>query len=232
VRILTYNIWDGGIGRLPLIEAVIRSQSPDVVALQEVTDRAAAEGLAARLGMRAVHGDANSRWAIAWLTSQPVKRAENYRLPELAKTLLEVEVQGVRLFATHLVHGRNHAADAARTREVEVILDVLAHVSGPHVLVGDLNAVHPEDEVGMPPAEERLEHVSRRPLERLLEAGYVDCFRTLNPTERGWTYLAAHPWARLDYVLTKGVDALECRVVADAPAVDASDHLAVAAQLR
>lgn len=231
MRILTYNIWNGGLGRLPLIEAVIRSRSPDVVALQEVTDRVAAEGLAGRLGMRYVHGEANSRWAVAWLTSLPMKRAENHRLPELAKTLLEVEVQGVRLFTTHLVHGRNHAADSARTREVGVIMEVLAQVSGPHVLVGDLNAVHPQDEIGSPPADEQVELVSRRPLELLLDAGYVDCFRVLHPDEHGWTYLSSHPWARLDYVLAKGVGANECVVVTDPPAVDASDHLALAARL-
>lgn len=230
MRVMTYNIWDGGLGRLRLIEAVIRSQSPDVVALQEVSDRGAAEGLAARLGMRYVHGDGNSRWGVAWLTSLPVKRAENHRLPELAKTLLEVEVQGLRLFATHLVHGRNDAADAARTREVGVILDVLTRVSGSHVLVGDLNAVHPQDEIGSPPADERLELVSRRPLELLLDAGYVDCFRVLHPDERGWTYLSSHPWARFDYVLAKGVGGIECTVVGSPAAADASDHLAVAAR--
>ena len=51
MKVMTYNIWDGGIGLLPLLEEVIRAAAPDAVALQEVTDRGAAEVLAGRLGM-------------------------------------------------------------------------------------------------------------------------------------------------------------------------------------
>ena len=228
---MTYNIWDGGRERLPLIESVIRSQAPDVLALLEVNDRTAAEGLAARLGMEYVHGEANSEWAVAWLSALPIERAENHRLPELAKTLVEIERGGLRLFATHLVHGRDEASEEVRVHEVDAILGVLAQVSEPHVLVGDLNAVHPDDEVGEPPPEERLEHVARRPLARLLDAGYVDAFRTSHPHERGWTYLTWHPFARLDYVLAKGLDVRECAVVTSVPVREASDHFPVAAHV-
>jgi endonuclease/exonuclease/phosphatase family metal-dependent hydrolase len=226
---MTYNIWDGGLGRLSLVEAVIRAQSPDVVALQEVTDRGAAEGLAARLGLHYVHGDANSRFDIAWLSRRPVARAENHRLPELAKTLLEIELDGVRLFATHLVHGRDVAAGRARLREVDAIGEVLAHVGPPHVLVGDLNAVHPDDELGEP--DEPLEHVSREPVARLLESGHVDAFRAANPDAQGWTYTTRQPWARLDHVLVQGLAVRACEVVTAAPAREASDHFPVVADV-
>ena len=226
---MTYNIWDGGRGRLSLGEAGVREQGPDVVALQEVTDRAAAEALAARLGMHYVHGDANSRFDVAWLTRRPVDRAENHRLPELAKTLLEIELDGVRLYATHLVHGRNVAAGRARLREVDTIGEVLARGDGSHVLVGDLNAVHPDDELGEP--DEPLEHVSREPVARLLEAGYVDAFRSERADEHGWTYTTSQPWARLDHVLVRGVAVRACDVVTAAPAREASDHFPVVADL-
>jgi exodeoxyribonuclease III len=229
VRVMTYNIWDGGLGRLPLIEEVVRAQAPDAVALQEVTDRAAAEGLAARLGMHYVHGDANSQFDVAWLSRRPADRAENHRLPELAKTLLEIRLGDVRLFATHLVHGRNVAADRTRLREIDTIAEVLARVDGPHVLVGDLNAVHPADGLGEP--DEPVAYVSRKPVARLLEAGYVDAFRTVHPAERGWTYTARQPWARLDHVLVSGLEVRACDVVTTAPAAGASDHFSVVAEL-
>jgi exodeoxyribonuclease III len=228
---MTYNIWNGGGERLPLIEDLLRAQAPDVVALQEVTDRAAAEALASRLGMQYVHGEANSDWDVSWLSTAPVERAENHRLPELAKTLLEIEVGGLRLLATHLVHGRDEASEVVRVREVEAILRVLERVEGPHVLVGDLNAVHLHDEVGEPPPEERLEHIARRPLARFIDAGYVDAFRSLHPGERGWTYLTWHPWARLDYVLVKGPTVDEGTVVTTPPAGEASDHFPVVARV-
>ena len=73
------------------------------------TDRAAVETLGARLGMEVVYGEANSEFAVAWLSRVPVARAENHRLPVLEKTLLEIEVDGRRLFATHLSAGRTRA---------------------------------------------------------------------------------------------------------------------------
>jgi exodeoxyribonuclease III len=202
---------------------VLREQDADVVALQEATDRGAVEALGARLAMEVVYGEANSEFAVAWLSRVPIARAENHRLPQLEKTLLEVEVDGTRLFATHLSAGRTRADEARRVAEVDA---VLAHVGGHDVLVGDFNAVHPDDQVGAAPPEEQApaDYVSRRPVELVLEAGFTDCFRALNSSERGWTYLAWHPWARLDYVFARQ-RARACTVVE----TQASDHFALVA---
>ncbi|HEX7311024.1 MAG TPA: endonuclease/exonuclease/phosphatase family protein, partial [Gaiellaceae bacterium] len=164
-------------------------------------------------------------FALAWLSRLPLARAENHRLPELEKALLEVEVDGRRLFATHLSAGRTRADESRRVAEVEAIL---ARAGDGDVLLGDFNAVHPDDEVGAPPPEEQApaDYVSRRPVELVLEAGFTDCFRALNSSERGWTYLAWHPWARLDYVFARQ-RARACAVVE----TQASDHFAVVAEL-
>jgi endonuclease/exonuclease/phosphatase family metal-dependent hydrolase len=225
VRVLTWNIWNGGLGRLDAIERVLREQDADVVALQEANDHASVEALGARLGTQVVYGEANSEFAVVWLSRVPVARAMNHRLPQLEKTLLEIEVDGRRLFATHLSAGRTRADEPRRVAEVEAIL---AHVGDGNVLVGDFNAVHPDDEVGDPPSEEQApaDYVSRRPIERVLEAGFTDCFRALNPGERGWTYLAWRPWARLDYVFARR-HVRSCEVVE----TQASDHFAVVAEL-
>ena len=204
---------------------MLREQGADVVALQEATERAAVETLGARLGMEVVYGEANSEFAVAWLSRVPVARAKNHRLPQLEKTLLEIEVDGRRLFATHLSAGRARADEPRRVAEVEAIL---ARAGDGDVLVGDFNAVHPHDEVGAPPPEEQApaDYVSRRPVELVLESGFTDCFRALNSSERGWTYLAWHPWARLDYVFARQ-RARACTVVE----TQASDHFAVVAEL-
>jgi endonuclease/exonuclease/phosphatase family metal-dependent hydrolase len=144
-------------------------------------------------------------------------------LPVLEKTLLEVEVAGRRLFATHLSAGRTKAEEPRRVAEVEA---VLARVGDGDLLAGDFNAVHPSDEIGTPPPEEHAptDYISRRPIELVLEAGFVDCFRELHPGERGWTYLAWHPWARLDYFFARR-PARSCEVVE----TRASDHFALVA---
>jgi endonuclease/exonuclease/phosphatase family metal-dependent hydrolase len=58
----------------------------------------------------------------------------------------------------------------------------------------------------------------------VLAAGFTDCFRAVNPAERGWTYLAWHPWARLDYIFARQ-SVLSCAVVE----TEASDHFALVA---
>ena len=192
----------------------------------------AAAGLAGRLGMELVYGDANSPFAVAWLSALPVQATTNHRLPVLEKTLLEVQLDGLRLFATHLRAGRTERDAELRTEEVEAILDTIGDAEC--LLVGDLNAVHPDDEVGAPPPEERLEFVAREPIERLLDAGFVDCYRRHHPVERGWTYLTSQPWARLDFVLARGDLArrvTSCDVVTGEDALRASDHLPVVAEL-
>jgi len=193
------------------------------VALQEASDRAAVEALSAALDMRLVYGEANNAFAVAWLSRLPVERSENHRLPVLEKTLLEVEVDGRRLFATHLSAGRRKADEPHRVAEVEA---VLARIGDGDLLAGDFNAVHPNDEIGTPPPEEQAptEYVSRRPIELVLEAGFVDCYRELHRSSRGWTYLAWHPWARLDYLFARGI-AHSCEVVG----TSASDHFALVA---
>ena len=37
LRLLTYNIWRGGVGRERSLAAVINAQAPDIVVLQEAT---------------------------------------------------------------------------------------------------------------------------------------------------------------------------------------------------
>lgn len=221
---MTWNIWDGGEGRLDAIERVLREQDADVVALQEANDRSAVEALATRLEMEFVYGEANSAYAVAWLSRLPVVRAENHRLPVLDKTLLEIEVDGLSLGTTHLSAGRTLADEPHRIEETEA---VLAEIGGrADLLVGDFNAVHPKDAIGTPPPEEELGHVSRRPIQLALEAGFTDCYRELHHGDRGWTYLAWHPWARLDYVFARLLPR-SCEVVE----TDASDHFAVVAEV-
>ena len=91
LRVMTYNILEGGGERMPYVRDVIRGQNPDVIAIQEAKDRDLIESLARELDMRLVYGEANSAYNVAWLTSCLSRRSQNHRLPVLRKTLLEVE---------------------------------------------------------------------------------------------------------------------------------------------
>jgi len=89
-KVMSYNIANGGAGRLSMLGDIIRRQQPDAVALLEATHKGTVEVLAHQLGMDLVYGEANSEFALAWLCRLPIVQSRNHRLPVLSKTLLEV----------------------------------------------------------------------------------------------------------------------------------------------
>ena len=187
LKLISWNIQEGGSGRLDAIAALIRSHKRDCVALLEVDSLRNAEALASELRMALTYGEANCPSAVAWLTAQQPVKAENHRLPQLAKTLLEIELDWngapLRLFATHLGSRWNIQQPVD---EIVTILQALEQRGGDrHVLAGDLNALRPGDPVGTPPrGEARRGDASngalRLTIGRILDPGYVDCFRHMH----------------------------------------------------
>jgi len=111
-----------------------------------------------------------------------------------------------------------------------------------HVLTGDFNTVAPGDhlEVGSLPMRLRPlmwmsgGSVRWRTIQTVLDAGYVDAFRTLHPTEPGMTLPTTNPHIRLDYVFVPRSAAgrvRRCEVVRVPAAVGASDHFPVMAEV-
>lgn len=235
LRVVSYNIQDGGRWRLPLIARVIRRQQPDIVALLEATHQTPVRLLARALGMRLAFGEANNPFHIAWLSRLPLLRQQNHRHPALAKTVLEVEVawsgRPLQLFATHLAAGSDVLHPS---QEAPVVLDLLRRqAAGAHLLVGDFNALHPDDAVGPPPAHlhDMVPAVDRDPrqaIRAILAAGYLDCYRARHPETAGYSFPATHPWLRLDYIFASPELAAQlraCDVVDTAATRRASDHL-------
>jgi exodeoxyribonuclease-3 len=241
LRVVSYNIHEGGRERVEAIATVVSSQRADAVALLEAADRTTAEALGRELGMTLVYGEANNGMAVAWLSRLPVRRAESHRLPALAKTLLELEVASgagvVRLFATHLASRHDEPAHSRR-EEVHTILRVFGSLGTvPHLLVGDLNSLRPLDPVGTPPPGvvkrgEALDGAPRPVIRHLLAAGYVDCYRAQHPDSPGYTYPTEARWLRLDYIFAAPLLALRlkaCEVVYGQLATSASDHFPIMA---
>lgn len=239
LKLMSWNIQEGGEDRLDAIAAVIRANKPDCAALLEADSLPNAEALAAELRMTLTYGAANCPSAVAWLTAQPPVNSENHRLPQLAKTLLEIELRWdrapLRLFATHLGSRWNMQQPED---EIISILEVLEQRGGDfHVLAGDLNALRPGDPIGTPPSGEirrgdAAEGAARLTIRRVLDAGYVDCFRHIHPRRRGFTYSSEAAWLRVDYIfaspaLTRCLD--DCEIINTRLTRRASDHLPVMA---
>ena len=240
VRIVSYNVWNGGGDRLGRIADVIRAHDADAVAVQEAT-RESAHALAEALAMELVFGDGNSIFDlhVAWLSRLPILAARNHRLPVLSKTLLQIDVGGVALLTTHL-SSRHEEHLFPRQREVAAILDVLEIATPAHLVVGDFNALRRGDAVGAPPAgvEPRGEAIPGAPrvvLDPLAEAGYVDCYRAVHAGRPGWTYPARAPWLRLDYAFASpdlAARVVACDVIETGLARVASDHLPLVVDVR
>jgi endonuclease/exonuclease/phosphatase family metal-dependent hydrolase len=241
LKILSYNICNGGGDRLPLIASLIQSRRPDLVALQEATDRSKAESLANMLEMELAFGEAGSGFHLAWLSRLPVVRWENHRLPALTRALLEIEVvwkgTALSLFTTHLWPRGSVEGERRRIEEVQAILGVLRPLGDrPHLLLGDFNALSPGDPIGTPHVEREGAQVRDLPrwiISMLLDAGYVDCYRAQHPSEPGYTFAPFHPWARIDYIFASSALAirlLACEVATGAETREASDHFPVWAE--
>jgi exodeoxyribonuclease III len=243
LRVMTYNILEGGGERMPFIRDVIRGQSPDALAIQEANDRDLIESLARELEMRLVYGEANSRYNLAWLTTLPIRRGENHRLPELRKSLLELEVewegQSLRLYNLHLK--ANPENEGQRREEIQAILRVTGPASAqPSLLVGDFNAIGPHDrfvnDIQFPDDDiafaARAYPLPRAVMPATLAAGYVDLYRELHPGDSGYTAKTPTPVIRIDYIVaspTMAARAVSCDHVEGALPVYASDHLPVRA---
>ncbi len=243
LRVMTYNILEGGGERMPYIRDVIRGQNPDAIAIQEANDRDLIEGLARELEMRLVYGESNSVFNMAWLTTLPILRSANHRLPELRKTLLEVEVEWegrpLRLYNLHLK--ANPEDERERLKELQAVLAVIGPATAePRLFVGDFNSISPNDryiiDIQFPDEDiafaERAYPLPRLVIPAILAAGYVDVYRALHPDEGGYTTKTPTPIMRLDYIFASpalAARAIGCDRVEGSLPVYASDHLPVRA---
>jgi endonuclease/exonuclease/phosphatase family metal-dependent hydrolase len=116
-----------------------------------------------------------------------------------------VEGRWVRVFCTHL----QHRSRTERLAQATQIAESLAVGAGPVVMMGDLNARPGEPEIA--------------PLIEVLDDAWV-----VAGDGAGFTFDAATPHARIDYILTS--QDLLARTAEVVPS-DASDHLAVVADL-
>ncbi len=243
LRILTYNIRYGGRGREDALAAAMTAASPDVVLLQEATNRSVVEGLAAATGMAA--WGTTSRQSLGFLARQPVESATWHRPPGSRHAFLEVVPAGgaVRLFGVHL--SAVHAAWTERRRVAEVralLRMVAAHGGGGHVLAGDFNTLAPGEllQTGLLPWRLRPfvwlsgGQIRWRTVQTVLDAGYVDVFRHARPGEPGFTFPASAPHLRLDYVFVPASEAwrvTHADVLTGPDAARASDHLPLLAEI-
>lgn len=243
IRLLTYNILRGGRGRESLIAAVVSACAPDLVVLQEATEPAAIEGIAVATGM--AQWAARRGHSLGFMSRDRVAHYQWHRPRFSRHAFLEIAPAdvNVRVFGLHL--SAVHAAwtEARRAFELRALVrSIERHQHGFHVLAGDFNTIAPGERLDvrkLPPRLRTLVWLSGgrirwRTIQLVMDAGYVDGYRTKHLRQPGLSFPTWDPHVRLDYVFVpRPFEARlkSCDLVDGSEAVRASDHFPLLAEL-
>ena len=253
MRIVSYNILDGGIGRADPVAEVLQAQNADVIALIEADDPDVVSRIANRLGMDYVTAPGHGH-SVALLSRLTIAQSLNHALltPGPSRCLLEASIRMPRgtllpVFVVHFCAGAYEADEARREAELAMLLsatDGLRAASSPHVLAGDFNANSPHQRIDVAAAKSSTRKafeangrvLPRRVVARLTAVGYADTLHAVRPdaapTEA--TFTTHEPQQRVDYVFAYGVPAdkiSDAWVERDRLAKYASDHFPVGAEI-
>lgn len=248
LRVMTYNILDGGENRKAYIVEVIQRTQPDIVILQEVFTEDFLKSLSQSLKMNYFMGGGNKKRKVALLTKLPVLdfRSHHPVFP-IWRNFIDAEIEyeptkTVRIIGVHPIANLGIVFEIWRRWEVNYILRHLrSYQDIPCLIAGDFNAIAPGERVNMATMPNWLKwiiylqgnRVYYFSIGKLLSAGLVDCFRSLNSDE-GFTLPPPDPNSRLDYVFVNATMRKylqKCWVVRQPDSVDrASDHYPVVAE--
>jgi exodeoxyribonuclease III len=244
-RLLSYNIRFGGLGREQALAETIVAAAPDLVVFQEATHPEVIERIAE--ATRFPFWAARRNHSIGFLSRQQVDYHEWHYPAGARHSFLEIIPAGTkaRIFGLHLSARFSKWDERRRAREIRSLLDgIKRHQDGFHVLVGDFNTLAPGEvlELDKMPAWIRaLIWISGRKLQRetiqlMLDAGYGDGYRMLNPEVKGYTFPTWDPHVRLDYVFVPRTFANRlavCDVICEPKEriQAASDHCPLVAEL-
>lgn len=243
-RLLTYNILHGGFGRTQALAAVINAVSPDLVMLQEATNPANVEAIAAAAGM--AEARTFQKQSLGFMSREPVASYQWIR-PRISRhAFVEVVPAGEKLcvFGVHLAAVHAAWTEQRRVFELRALLkSVERHRDRFHVLAGDFNTIAPGDEFELSRLPLRYRplvwlsggRVRWQTIKTVIDAGYADVFRAKHPDDPGLTLPTADPHIRLDYMFVPEMQigkVLSCNVVRSPDAVAASDHFPVVADFQ
>jgi endonuclease/exonuclease/phosphatase family metal-dependent hydrolase len=213
------------------------------VVLQEAVNQVAVARIAEAAGL--AHYMSAAGRSLAFISRTPVSHYEWHEPRRSRHAFLEIVpvADGCRVFGVHLSAVHSAWTEQRRVFELRALLGSIArHQEGCHLLIGDFNTLAPGEvlDASLLPARLRMlvwlsgGRIRWRTIRRILDAGYVDAFRSLNSDVAGFTFPVWNPHLRLDYVFVPSgfADRLtRCEVMTADPAKDASDHFPVLVEL-
>jgi endonuclease/exonuclease/phosphatase family metal-dependent hydrolase len=253
MRVISYNILNGGEGRADPLAEVILAQRADVVALVEADVPAVVDRIARRLDMDYVVGRGGSH-ASALLSRWPIRRSVNHAAiaPAITRSFLEAVVlspmgQEWPIGVLHLPAQATERAEDARICELAVALDrIKGHrvARRPHLICGDFNSNAPYQRIDPARCKVKTQEalaangnrLPRRVVEAMTGVGYLDTYHVLHDEgqELVGSFTTQRPGQRVDYIFAFAVSAHRVRdawVERDRLAKYASDHFPVGAEI-
>ncbi len=253
MRIVIYNILDGGEGRADPLAEVLIAQRADVVALVEADDLIVLERIAARLKMDYIHAPGPSH-ASALLSRWPIRETINHALLRkgISRSLLEATVEDPAggdwtIGVIHLHPNVLESDEDVREQEIGELLDVFKphrEAKRRHLLTGDFNANSPvqriDPDLCMPRTREEWKanggKIPRRAIQKITDAGYVDSLLAsdTNAAANVGTFTTQFPGQRVDYIFSFGGAAHSIKsawIERDRLAKYASDHFPIGAEV-
>lgn len=247
MRVVTFNIKDGGSRRENFIVEVLTAVQPDLILRQEVTNPNRVRDWGTRLKMEFGVAQGHSLRHVALLSRFPIRSCfSSTPVPGLSRDFLAATVeyrplQTLAVFIVHLAAPPFAVFEWLRLLEMRAVLRYATQYSAlPCLLAGDFNSVGPPD---CPITKALPWHVKtmlflqanrfpHRVIPTVQTAQFFACFRRLH-TDAGYTLPPPVPTIRFDYLFAnpplKSV-LHNCFVVQHPPAVEyASDPYPLAA---
>jgi endonuclease/exonuclease/phosphatase family metal-dependent hydrolase len=248
MKMMTYNIMEGGTGRVDPLAEVIRLAGAEVVILQETWDMELFHKLADRLGMDRflAENPRNVEGAVGVLSRRAITQAVNHAALDerLTRGALTLFIEGLPpLLGVHLHAKETLADEAVRLKELDALLEITASLGPSHILGGDFNTSHPLQEIDIeklrPKARERIrdqeDRLPREVVSRLLAAGYLDAHGLHHaPANFDVSLTTSRPAMRVDYFFITadlGARVKSCEVFKPEIGRFASDHYPVVMEL-
>lgn len=245
LKVLSYNIRFGGVGRESGLSELINQIQPDLVVFQEATRPFVIERLSKETSMP--YWAAREDHSIGFISRQEIQYYE-WHYPQGARhSFLEIIPSGIdaRIFGLHLSARFSKWDERRRTREIKALLNsIKLHQDGFHLVLGDFNTLAPGEamELDRMPAWIRAliwisgRKLSRETIQVMLDSGYVDGYRMLHKSDKGYSFPTRDPHVRLDYLFLPSKYATRlarCEVVREPENLvrNASDHCPLLAEL-
>ncbi|GAB4323203.1 MAG: hypothetical protein Kow00117_11780 [Phototrophicales bacterium] len=243
MRIMGYNIRKGGYHRHQLIADVITYHQPDVVIFEEAGFSRAVENIA-RLA-RYPHYAWHPGYSVAFMSHMPAAY-QWHHFRWMRSPVLEILPKDtpLRIYGVHLFANLSALMEMLRVREIHHLIQLVRpYRHQPHVLIGDFNAIAPNDKIDLASYPRWLRWIiyanggdaKRDALINLQMAGYADAFRQLHPDDNGWSLPTPIPNSRLDYAFVPQEQLQQvhdCRILREPEAANvASDHFPVMIEL-